>query len=126
MKKICISALLAAAALGWNGTSFALPVFKKYFDEKYIAPADANPDLKKAAETAKCNICHGPAAKPARNDYGKTLSKWLKKANFKAPRLAADPEGVKKEVMEALDKAERVMSPDGETFGSRLENGKLP
>jgi hypothetical protein len=126
MKKVCASLLVVAILFGWSANSFALPVFKKHFDEKYIGGPDANPDLKKAVETAKCNTCHFGAKKTDRNDYGKTLSKWLKKDAFKAPRLAAEKEAVQKEVMEALEKAEKEMSPAGGTYGDRLKEGKLP
>ena len=126
MKKVCASLVMVALVFGWSANSFALPVFKKHFDEKYIGGADANPDLKKAVETAKCNTCHFGTKKTDRNDYGKALSKWLKKDNFKAPRLAAEADAVKKEVMEALDNAEKEMSPAGGTYGERLKGGMLP
>src|SRR5437773_2609152 len=99
-------------------TSFALPPFKKAFDEYY----GKNGDLKKLSETAKCEVCHLPAPEPKkkRNDYGQALSEFLKKADFQAPRLTKEPDQVKKEIEAAFKKVEGMKTKDGkETFGDR-------
>lgn len=125
MKKVCVTLLAAAAVLAVSTNLYAIPVFKKTFDEKYVGEG-ADPALKSAVDQAKCNVCHFGTVKKNRNDYGHALSKYLKKDNFKADRLAKEPDVVKKEVLEALQKVEAEKNPTGETYGDRLKAGKLP
>jgi hypothetical protein len=123
MKKVGISLLVAAVVLGISAESFALPVFKKTFDDKYVT---ADPALKAKVDQAKCNVCHFGLNKKQRNDYGKALSKYLKKADFGAARLKDKPAEVTKEVLDALEKVAAEKNPAGEAYGDRLKAGNLP
>jgi hypothetical protein len=125
MKKVCVSLVVAAVVFGVSSESFALPAFNKTFQEKYLG-SSADPALKAKVDQAKCNVCHFGAAKKDRNDYGVALSNYLKKDNFKAARLKADPTGVTKEIMDALDKVAAEKNPTGELYGDRIKAGNLP
>jgi hypothetical protein len=111
----------------------ALPPFFKEFQAKYVK-ADSADDKDKAfattvTQTAKCNVCHMPGAdKKARNAYGQQLATILKKDNFKADRLKAEPEKCTAEIVAALDAVAAMKSGNGAapTFGELIAQGKLP
>ena len=74
-------------------------------------------------QTAKCNVCHVAGQdKKARNAYGKQLSTLLKKENFKAERLKAEPEKVTAEIVAAFDAVAAMKSGDDKspTFGELI------
>lgn len=116
--------MLSVAVLVLAGASpaWAIPPFKKAFDEKY----GSNEGVKKASDELKCNLCHYGKSKKNLNDYGKSLHKLLEKNNFKEERLKAEPEKVKAEFEAAFTKTEGEKSKSGETFGERLKAGKAP
>src|SRR5438552_13662423 len=75
--------LLVTLVGGWtllSGSAQAQPQFKKYFDKKYF-PAEGETAMKKTYETGSCNFCHigGADDRKHRNDFGKALSKYIKK-----------------------------------------------
>jgi hypothetical protein len=132
------AALFAAAAVVAAGAHFdsrsalALPPFNKEFQAKYVK-ADSADDKEKAfaelvTKTAKCNVCHVGMDRKQRNAYGKQLSTLLKKDNFKAERLQAEPDKVKAEINAALEAVAAMKSGDGDapTFGELIVQGKLP
>ena len=70
--------------------------------------------------------CHFGKSKKNRNDYGKALSKLLKKDDYKTARVKAEAEAVDKELEEAFKKVEAMKSPGGQTYGERIKAGELP
>ena len=134
--RIVSGVLMVATATLAIGTRLpsaqAVPPFMKEFTAKYVK-ADATDDKDKAfgeivTKTAKCNVCHVGTDKKMRNAYGKQLAMLLKKDNFKADRLAAEPDKVKAEIDAALDAVAAMKSGDGDapTFGELIAQGKLP
>ncbi|MFO0904933.1 MAG: hypothetical protein U0939_18145 [Pirellulales bacterium] len=120
MKKFGVTLLVAVAlAIGFSSPAFAVPGFKKAFDDRY-------PELKGVSEEQKCNLCHYGKSKKNKNDYGVALSELLKKENFKEDRVKAEPDKVKEEYDAAFKKVEEVKSKSGETFGERLKAKKAP
>ena len=111
----------------------ALPPFFKEFQAKYVKAESADEKDKAFAatvtQTAKCNVCHAAGEdKKARNAYGKQLATILKKDNFKADRLKAEPEKCTAEIIAALDAVAAMKSGDDNspTFGELIAQGKLP
>lgn len=120
MKKMGLTLLVGAAlAAVFASSALAIPNFKKSFEEQY-------PALKGVSEEQKCNLCHYGKSKKNKNDYGKALSEFLKKDNYKDERVKAEPEKVKAEYDAAYKKVEEMKSKGGETFGARLKAGKAP
>lgn len=73
-------------------------------------------NLEKQVGEKKCNVCHFGKKKKNRNDYGKALSKIVKKN-----------EKDKKKIKEALKKVEKEKSSvKDKTFGDLIKDGKLP
>jgi hypothetical protein len=128
---------IVAGAVAVIGTKLpearALPPFFKEFEAKYVK-AEATDDKDKAfaalvKNTAKCNVCHvAGQEKKARNAYGQKLSTLLKKDNFKADRLKAEPEKATAEIVAALEAVAAMKSGDDNspTFGELIAQGKLP
>jgi hypothetical protein len=124
--KTCLASALylfaAATAIGalHSQSAHARAPYKKEFEAKYVTDA-ADPNFVKAAEAAKCNICHlAGKEKKDRNPYGKALAKHLQKGDDKnVPKIQAALEEVAKERSDAN-------KPDSPTFGERIKSGKLP
>ena len=106
--------------VGFSGTADARPQYNKEHDEMHKESKNAE-ELK----AAKCNKCHFGKKKADRNDYGKALIKLgLTEEKYKAEK--GDKEAFAKTIQEALKKVLKEKNPDGETYGSRIEAGKLP
>ncbi len=111
----------------------ALPPFSKEWVAKYTKPDSTDEKDKAFAEqvtkTVKCQVCHvGTTDKKMRNAYGKQLSMLIKKDNFKAERLQAEPDKCKAEIIAALDAVAAMKSGDDKspTFGELIALRKLP
>lgn len=117
----------------------AQPAFKKEFDNKYLGDKNEDTPLYKAWEgKSTCNTCHigGADDRVNRNDYGKALSKLIKKED--AEKLSfknrmKDPETAKKiekKIRDALDTVEKQPSDakdkSSPTYGDLIKTGKLP
>ena len=129
LSAICCLLTLSVAA----PAARAIPPFMKEFQAKYAKPDSADEKEKAFAaliiETTKCNVCHVQGEpKKARNAYGTALSKLLKKGDFGAERLKAEPEKVTAEIVAALDtvSAEKSAGDGSPTFGELLAQFKLP
>lgn len=126
---VCFS---LAMGLGMSAAQ-ALPPFFKEFQATYLKPDSDDAADKEYAELVankvKCNVCH-VAGKPKkmRNAYGTQLSELLKKDNFKAPRLKAEPDKVKAEIVAAFEAvaAKKSAGDDSPTFGELIAQHKLP
>lgn len=128
MKKVCMFLVCGLAAVAYCAApAHAVQEFKKQFDAKYV---EGNGDAKfvEAVGVAKCNVCHDASSKSKkdRNEYGKALSKYLKKADFTLERIKAEPDKVKAEILEAFKKAEELKAANGKTFGDIIKSGALP
>ncbi|MEX0978542.1 MAG: hypothetical protein WDZ48_06805 [Pirellulales bacterium] len=125
---VCFALLLG----GLVRTASALPPFFKEFQAKYLKAdsADAKDQefAKLVIETTKCNVCHVGTNRKMRNAYGTQLSMILKKDNFKADRLKAEPEKCTAEIVAALDAVAAKKSGDDSspTFGELIAQYKLP
>jgi hypothetical protein len=117
----------------WTRAAWAMPPFFKEFQATYLK-ADSSDENEKAfaalvIEKVKCNVCH-LAGKPKkmRNAYGTQLSEILKKDNFKADRLKAEPDKVKEEIVAAFTAVAAKKSGDesSPTFGELIAQHKLP
>jgi hypothetical protein len=97
----------------------ARPDYKKQFDATYKGSK-----ISKAAEEAKCEVCHVGKDKKSRNDYGKALAKILSAKSYEA--MKGDKKALAKKVEEALKSVAAEKSPDGKTFGELIEAGVLP
>src|SRR5262249_51215460 len=80
-------------------------------------------------DTVMCNVCHVQGQeKKVRNAYGTQLSMILKKDNFKAERLKAEPEKCTAEIIAAFEAVAAKKSGDDKspTFGELIAAHKLP
>ena len=114
----CLLAL-SAASLPPQPAHARAP-YKKEFEALYLTAA-ADPAFVKAADAAKCNICHVAGKKKKdRNAYGKALAKLLAKDDEKnVPKIKAALEAVAKEHSDPAN-------PASPAFGERIKAGKLP
>ncbi len=130
----CAALVMLACA---HAPLYAMPPFYKEFQAKFINP-DADDEKAKqfakialAEETGQCLICHvKDQEKTVRNPFGAALAELLDKDNFKQARLDAEPEKVKQEIQEALDKVAALKvdpaKDDSPTFGELIAQGRLP
>lgn len=123
MKNVGIGSLVVVVVLALGaGPAWAIPPFKKAFDDKYGTVES----IKTASAELKCNVCHFGNSKKNLNDYGKALKMLVKKDDYKADRLQAEADKVKSELDAAMTKVEAEKSKDGEKFGDRLKAGRVP
>ena len=117
---VCLMLALSAAP------AWAIPPFNDAFKKAYVkagSPLDA-----KVMEV-KCNVCHMGKEKKDKNEYGKAVGKFLKKADFtgdakKYPDVKGDD--AQKALAEGLKNAEAEKSSSGKTFGELIKAGELP
>ncbi len=126
MKKYRVSLVCLAAAAVIASTAFAIPPFDAAFKKMYVKEGDP---LEAKVKEVKCNVCHVGKEKKDRNEYGKAVSKYLKKADFtgdaKKYEKPTDPEA-QKAMEEGLKKAGEEKSAGGKTFDEILKSGELP
>ena len=123
--------LLAALLVGIHAaTALAIPAFKSEFEARYNCKepvTDTEKALAEKVSVTKCYVCHVDGEKKSvNNTYGTALSELLDKANYSATRRKEEPEKVKQEIQEALEKVEASKASDDKTFGDRLKAGCLP
>lgn len=120
---------LIALALCWITTpAFGITEFSKQWKDKYLGE-DASKEFVRAGRRASCYVCHvkgHPDKKEARNEYGQALHMYLDKEDFPKERIKAEPEAVKKEILEAFEKAGEKKSKDGRTFAEKIKAEELP
>jgi len=125
MKQICLLLLVIAAGLVTAGSAWAIPPFNDAFKKMYGKEGE----LPEHLATAKCAICHaGKGGGKARNEYGKVVGKYLKKADFSKDggKFDAKSESGRKAMAEGLENAAAEKSSSGESFGERIKAGELP
>jgi len=136
MKKYGMT-LIAAAVLmvGFAQEASALPEFKKAFSEKYT-DKEANEEYHTAVRKAGCFVCHVKGEdKEVRNAYGDELAELIEGDAGKRKKAVKDgtPEekaAVKAKILEELEAAWDIAADkknaDGEKFGDRIKEHKLP
>jgi hypothetical protein len=107
--------------------AFATTEFNKQWKDHYLGD-DAPKELKDAAKDAGCNVCHvkGQDKKKVRNEYGNAIMKYLKAKDFPKPRITAEPEKVKAEILKGFEAAGELKSTDGKRFAEKIKAGELP
>lgn len=127
MRKYLAALVMAAVAVGsMNPSAFAIKEFNDAWSELYTK-SDENPELKKRAAEAKCNVCHIQGEnKKKHNPYGDEVHKLLEKKNFPKERFKKEPEKVKEEIEAAYKKIEEIKAKDGKTYGEKMKAGELP
>jgi len=130
MKKLALCLVAVVAATSYYATpAYAVKAFADAFAEKYNLEeptTDSQKELAAAVKEAKCNLCHGGKSKKIRNEYGLALGELLSKDDYGTKRRKEEPEKVQEELFAALDKVAKEKSKSGETFGEKIEAGKLP
>lgn len=126
MKKYFVSLLGLAAMAMLAAPAEAIPPFNESFKKMYVK--EGEPLAEKVA-LEKCNVCHFGKEKKDKNDYGKAVGKFLKKADFtgdaKKFDKPTDPEA-QKALSEGLEKAGAEKGPGGKTYAEILKSGELP
>lgn len=124
MKKL--SVLLACLVLVFSAApAWAIPPFNEAFKKEYVKPG--TPLADKVMEV-KCNVCHMGKEKKEKNEYGKAVGKYLKKADFTGDAKKFDPkseEGLKA-LADGLKSAEAEKSSGGKSYGDLIKAGELP
>ena len=123
MKKVCVMLVAGLFVVGMLASqASAIPPFLKGFNEQY----KENAKVVEAAGAAKCNVCHdaNSKSKKDKNEYGKALGKYLKKADFE--KVNEDAAGQAKLFKETFEKAEADKAGDGKSYGEKLKAGTLP
>jgi hypothetical protein len=125
MKKVSLLLVCSLLVLS-AGTAWAIPPFNDAFKKAYVK--DGTPLAEKVAEV-KCNVCHMGKEKKDKNEYGKAVGKFLKKADFTGD--AKKYENVKdddaqKALADGLKSAEAEKGAGGKTFGELIKAGELP
>ena len=108
------------------GPAWAIPPFSEAFKKAYVKPGE--PLEAKVAEV-KCNVCHMGKEKKDKNEYGKAVGKFLKKADFTGDAKKFEnvkDEPAQKAMAEGLKSAEAEKSSGGKTFGELIKAGELP
>jgi hypothetical protein len=100
--------------------SHATPPFMKKFEELY--PTFPMP------EKGKCFLCHvAGMPKKVNNEYGKALeTSGLNKQMAEDLKDPAKIDKTLKDIEDAFKKAEKLKNSQGEEFGQRIKDGKLP
>lgn len=138
MKRVVLAMLIGAVAMSASSKAYALTEFKKEFQIKYL---DSHKDdaFKTMAKKQSCKVCHVDKKKKAvenLNEYGRHLSKLVegnanqrkKDARKSGGREAeaAEKEKLIKEIRKAFDEVAKMKSEEGDLFGDRIKNSKLP
>ncbi|TWT73461.1 hypothetical protein Pla123a_37960 [Posidoniimonas polymericola] len=115
-----LSCALIAAALLFGASARPAAAIKQFQDEwmKLYVEDNSNEDFVKAAEEAKCFICHQGKKKSNHNPYGEHLEELLSKKDKK------DVEKIVKSI-----KAVAELKSDGDgspTYAELIAEGKLP
>jgi len=120
MKRICVLVVFGLVVVAFNVQSaWAISALQKQFVDTY---KDAK--FLEEAKKAKCNVCHFGKKKANRNDYGKALSKFFTKDDYK--KLKDDKPALKKKIEDAFKACLKEKSGSGKTFGELIKAGKLP
>jgi len=117
---VCLMLAISAAP------AWAIPPFSDAFKKAYVK--EGTPLAEKVAEV-KCNVCHMGKEKKDKNEYGKAVSKFLKKADFTGDAKKYDDvkgDAAQKALADGLKSAEAEKSSGGKTFGELIKAGELP
>jgi hypothetical protein len=125
MKKFCLSLVCLALVALVAAPAWAIPPFNDAFKKAYVK--DGTPLADKVA-AEKCNVCHMGKEKKDKNEFGKVVGKYLKKADFTGDNKKYDPKSDEgqKAMAEGLEKALAEKSAGGKTYGELIKEGELP
>ena len=126
MKKYCRSLLCLAVIAMCSASAWAIPPFDAAFKKMYVKEGDA---LDAKVKETKCNVCHMGKEKKDKNEYGKTVGKYLKKADFTGDAKKFDDvksDEAQKAIATGLKSAEGEKSSGGKSFGELIKAGELP
>jgi hypothetical protein len=122
-----VSLLLAGLVLVVSAApALAIPPFNDAFKKIYVK---AGEPLEAKVMEVKCNVCHVGKEKKDKNDYGKTVAKYLKKVDFTGEAKKFDDikgDAAQKALAEGLAKAGAEKSASGKTYDELLKSGELP
>lgn len=107
----------------------ATATFSKHWREEYLDKDKVDDQFFRAGRVAGCNVCHvkgHPDKKEARNEYGKAVHEYLKEEDFPTDWVKENPEEAMKLILAGFLKANELKSADGQKFGDKLKEGKLP
>lgn len=110
-------------------SALATSTFSRYWKEEYLNAEKADEEFIKLGKKAGCYVCHIKGhedKKKARNEYGKSVQEYLKEKDFPKEWVKENPEEAKKKILEGVKKANEHKSSDGDKFGDKLKNNKLP
>jgi hypothetical protein len=113
--------LVLLAAPAW-----AIPPFSDAFKKAYVKPGEP---LEAKVMEVKCNVCHVGKEKKDKNEYGKAVGKFLKKADFTGDAKKYDDvkgDAAQKALADGLKSAEAEKSSSGKTYGELIKAGELP
>ncbi len=146
MKNFAVAFLTILITYGFfnpQQQAFALPDYKKEFFNLYVDKGATEANAKAFAEVAnskagKCYVCHvnvktldekGLKSKSVRNNYGKGMTQFISKDDFKKMKKA-DKEQALATLREAIKKTGALKAdpsdPSSPTFDELIVSGKLP
>ena len=123
--------------------ALALPDYKKEFFNLYVDKNATDPNAKAFAEaanskTGKCYVCHVNVktldekklkSKSVRNNYGKAITQFISKDEFKEMKKA-DKEKAMAALREAIEKTGALKADPSDsgspTFDELIASGKMP
>lgn len=126
MKKYCLPLLCLAVVAMCSASAWAIPPFDAAFKKMYVKEGDA---LDAKVKETKCNVCHVGKEKKDKNEYGKAVGKYLKKADFTGDAKKFDnvkSDEAQKALADGLQSAEAEKSSGGKSFGELIKAGELP
>jgi hypothetical protein len=123
MKRLVV---LVGCACLFASQALATNEFNKEWKAQYLND-EAHADFTPAARKAGCNVCHIKGEKKTEhNEYGLAVKEYLSKDKLTKEWVEANPEEAKKIIVDGLKKAAEKSSKDGEKFGKKIKEGKLP
>ena len=133
MRQLWMLCLVVVVFVGFNvRLANALPKFKSEFQKKYVK--EGSDDIKAAFKALKnkCLVCHalkpdGKMNKNKRNAYGKALDDRIEGDAAKRWKNKNNRAAILAELKKAFSEVEEEKTKDEkETYGERMEQGKLP
>ena len=131
MKRLCLAFFCGVVLFVFAiRPAMAVRVFGTEFKAKYVKEdpqTDAEKAFAEGYKKAKCYLCHVKGKdKEYCNTYGDALAKFLHKDDFEKDRVEDEPDAVRAEILQALEKVESMQDVCGDSFGQIFKAGKTP